>query len=270
MTESTTVEDNPINTDGDSIDTTTSTDPTPTTDETPRTGDNLETSDDEDKPEDKSDESGEAEEAPAPDKFDEDLDDWAEKRGGDRPETDGERKALQELRNSQREFSKAHETKENTKKFQESLSKVKPEQEEDEFEDASDKRIRQLEETIEGERTNRLQSEFYATKGVSKEEGDLMAAIFEEKFNKANTPESRKNVFDFWAHPDQLDDLYTLAKARLGSGTSDDIVDKAKQAERERIAKEQQASGPGRNASKATASEKSSDAERLEKFSNWD
>lgn len=267
MTDSTTVEDNPNNADGVTADTTTSTDPQTTTEEqTPSTGDNLDTSNNEDKP----DESGESTETPAPDKFDEDLDDWAEKRNGTVPETDNERKALQELRNSQREFTKTHEANVNSKKLKDSVSKSKPEESDDEFEDVTDKRIRQIEEKYEGEVTNRLQSEFYTANNVSNEEGDLMAAIFQEKFDKATTPQARKQVFDFWSNPEQLDDLYTLAKARLGKGTPSDIVDEAKRAEREKIANEQKASGPNRNASKATVTDKSVAAARLEKFSHWD
>jgi hypothetical protein len=43
--------------------------------------------------------------------FDEDLDTWAERAGHDKPETDRERKLLQNLRNSQREFTKDRQAK---------------------------------------------------------------------------------------------------------------------------------------------------------------
>lgn len=209
------------------------------------------------------DETTTTEEAPAT-KFDADLDVWAEKTGRTKPDTDRERELYQEIRDGQRKFSVTQASR----KMGKAIDELKPnasEQDEDDEEDPLVKETRALREQFQDERNLRLRSEFFTANEISDSEGDAIADIFKEKVDK-----SGEAAFDYWSHPDNLQDLLDLARARIGSESKTDVEEVAARKERERISKESKANGPNRNASTTTTSSKTEDEERLERFSNWD
>mgnify|MGYP000846118151 CR=1 FL=1 len=208
--------------------------------------------------------------------IDEDLDDWAERRGFPKAETDEQRQAYQKTRNDQREFTKSRQAEKDAA-LPEDLNKEiqdnKPESEDDddEFEDDTEKRLKKLESEREQERVTRLQSEFYTTNNVTESEGKAILDIFKEKVSTPTSPEAKQRAFDYWSSPDALPDLLDLAKARLASSQDTSVIeDEAAKAERERIAKESNANSPGRGAKNPVPGTKTEEQKRLERFSNWD
>lgn len=274
---STTPADNPTNNDA-AADSTTVTDPKTGTDTQPAdNGDNLEDSskstDDSaggDKPTD-----GDGNDAPAS-KFDDDLDDWIVKRGLKVPETDAEKQALQDLRTGQREFTREQQAKReaaDAKALGDEMHKAKPEPSDDDDDDIDplEKRQNKIEEQLAQERNTRLQSEFYTTNKVSEEEHKAILDIYKEKVTKPTTPEGKKAAFDLWSSPDALGDLLDLARARISKSTDPSLAqDEAARKERERIAKESNATSPGRGAKTPTSGKKTPEQERMDRFSTWD
>jgi hypothetical protein len=250
--------------------TATSTDSAASTEQqTADTGDNLDTSkstDDSAGGDKSTDDSGDDK---APTTFDTDLDDWAEKRNGAKPTTDVERQALQELRDKQREYTRNQQSKDANKEISKSIKDVKlpdgADQDDDTFEDPVTKRQDAIEAQLAEERNLRVRSEYFTDKGVTMEESKVMGEILKEKVAKGG-----KSALDYWTNPDNLEDWHSLAQARLMKSTDNSAVaDAAAQKERERIAKESKANGPSRNASTTSTSDKSEEAKRLERFTNW-
>lgn len=208
---------------------------------------------------------------PTSPKFDEDLDDWAEKTGRPKPTTDTERQAFQDLRDGQREFSRAQEAKKNA----DALNKVVEETDVDDLDDEEDdedpvlKEIRELKKDRDEQRTARLQSEFFTENKVSEEQGKTIAEIFDEKMKRETDPKEKLAAFKYWSSPARLPDLLELAQARLGSADAEAAREVAQQEERERIAKESEANSTNRGAKSTVTGEKSDDERRLESFSNW-
>lgn len=277
---STTSGDNPTDSDITAGDTTT-TDPKTETDSQPGSDTNdlddtsksTDSSADDDKSED---EDNKSDDAPASPKLDEDLDDWVEKKGLPKAETDEQKAAYQAQRDEQREFTRTRQAEKaanDAKELGNEVHKAKPEASDDEDDDLDpiEKRQNALEQKYENERTTRLQSEFYAANSVTPEQHQAILEVFKEKVARPETPEAKQRAFDIWASPDALPDLLDLAKARLAKGSDDGTVaDEAARKERERIARESQASSPGRGARSSTSTEKTEDQKRLDRFSNWD
>lgn len=246
---------------------TTSTD----TNETAKQGDNPDASKPNDTTvvgDDKSQQTSKTNDTPAT--FDDDLDDWATKRGFPKATTDTEKQAYQDQRDQQREYTRAQQAKTNSEDLTKEVGKAKsdiPKEEDDEDLDPLEKRQNAIEAQLHAERETRLQSEFYTENKVTPEEHKMLLAVMTEKFNRPTTPEGKKNAVETWSNPDALPDLLDIAKARIAKtvGTSD-ITDEAARKERERIAKESNANSPNRGASTTTTSDKTEDAARLERF----
>lgn len=228
-------------------------------------GDNSDTSTstDESAADDKS-KTGEEDDKTAPaSKFDDDLDDWAEKTKRGKPETDRERAALQEIRNSQREFSKQQEAKKAQDALKTGTEEAKPEGDDDEIDDPLEKDVAELKASRDAERTARLQSEYFSANDVTSEEAKAMGDILKEMVESEESPEDKKAAYDYWTNPKRLAKWHKLAKAELGSGAVDTtaVADEAARKERERIAKESHSNGPSRNAS-APPADKTSEQKR--------
>ncbi|RTL04855.1 hypothetical protein EKK58_09530 [Candidatus Dependentiae bacterium] len=200
--------------------------------------------------------------------FDKDLDSWAERTGRPAPANDNERALLQEIRDKQREFSKAQTAKDANNDIKEVIDKNKPDSgdDEDDSGDPLENDVKDIKGQLAEERALRLRNEFLFENSVTTDQVKVMGDILKEKVDKGG-----KTAFDYWTHPDQLQDWLDLADAKL-SKTSDDteLIDEAARKERERIAKEQQANSPGRNAKPPVTSDDSPEKQRLKTFSNWD
>jgi hypothetical protein len=275
---STTAGDDP-NKDGDAVaDSTTTEDPKTATDQqTADNGDNLDpskstddTSADGDKKPADDTKSDEGKDAPAS-TFDEDIDEWVEKRGLPKPETDEQKQEYQNLRNSQREFTREQQAKKDAGALGKAVEDAKAENtttdNDDENEDPLEKRMAELEAERATERTTRLQSEFYTENKVTSEEGQTILEIFTEKVNRPTTIDGKKAALDYWSSPEALPDLLDIAKARLkNSDDSSSVADEAAREERERIAKESNASSTGRSAKNVQTTEKSAEDARNERL----
>lgn len=220
--------------------------------------DNLETSKSTDKSDDddKSTTDDKKDDDSSASKFDDDLDEWAKKTNRAVPTTDSERSLLQEIRNGQREFSREQEAKKATAAVQDAMKNSKPtdnkQDDEDDDGDPLAKEVQQLKADNRSERTARLQSEYFSTHPVTPEESKVMGEILKEKVDKGG-----QSAYDYWTNPDNLEDWHTLAKARLNASTDTTAIEtEAARKERVRIAKEQQANGPSRNAKSTATSEK--------------
>lgn len=222
-------------------------------------GDNLDTSKSTDSSaDDDKSKTGEEDDSSSASQFDTDLDEWAKKTGRAVPTTDGERKLLQEIRDGQREFSREQQAKKATAEVQDAMKNAKPDdnkQGDDEDDDDGDplaKEVAELKASNRSERTARLQSEYFSTHPVTPEESKVMGEILKEKVDKGG-----KTAYEYWTNPDNLEDWHMLAKARIGATTDNtEIEQEAARKERARIAKEQQASGPSRNASTQSPKDK--------------
>lgn len=192
-------------------------------------------------------------------KFDTDLDEWAEKTKRPVPQDDRERALYQEIRDSQRDFSRSKQTKEATTEIAKSIDAVKPadNKEEDDERDPVEIRQDEIENQLREERSLRVRSEYFAEKSVTADQSKVMGEILQEKVDRAATPAAKKAAFDYWTDPTNLEDWHALAKARLSTTTDTTVVqEEAARKERERIAKESQAAGAIRNAKSTTESAK--------------
>lgn len=275
---STTPGDNPDNSDA-TAESTTTTDPTNTgTDNQPaNTGDNLE---DTSKSTDAADgdknptDDTKTDDAPAS-KFDDDLDEWIEKRGLAKPENDEQKQSYQDLRNGQREYTKSQQAKQkdnDVKSLSDKVNELNPtdDNEEDDL-DPLEKDVQEMKAQLREERVTRLQTEYFVENNVTTEESEAMGAVLKELVAKEDTPQEKKAALDYWTNPKRLSQWHQLAKARIGEASDTDaIVDEATRKERERIAKESNANSPGRGAKTTTQGTKTPEQERLERFSNWD
>lgn len=218
--------------------------------QTPDDGADLDSSKSTDKPTDDGDKTpedgGKKGDTPAP-KFDDDLDEWAEKTGRPKPETDRERELYQEIRNDRREKTREQQAKDSQKSVDKAIQDAKPDdnkQDDDDEDDPLAKEVAELKASNMEERNLRLRSEYFSANDVSEAEAKAMAEILQEKVDKGG-----QNAYDYWTNPDQLQDWHQLAKARLATTTDRAAIEeKAAQEERERIAKEHQASGGTRSA----------------------
>lgn len=189
-------------------------------------------------------------------KFDEDLDDWATKTGRTAPTSDRERELYQEIRDGQREYSRAkagEEAKTNLKDVNNAIKDVKPaddSQREDEDADPLEKRLNELEAKNYEERSLRQRSEFFTANQITKEQSDMMGEILKEKAEKGG-----KAAYDYWTNPENLDDWFQLAKARLIDIDTSTVAEEAARKERERIATESRASSTRRSATTTTTAE---------------
>ena len=214
----------------------------------PQGEDNLDDTSKSDTPtdDDKSKEGGE--DTPAP-KFDSDLDEWAEKTGRAKPESDRERELYQEIRDGQREFSRSKQAKDVEKDVNKAIQDAKPtdnkpDEDDDDGRDPLEKRQDTIEQQLAEERALRARSEYMIDKSVTEEESKVMGEILKEKVAKGG-----KQAFDYWTDPANLEDWHTLAKAKLAVNQDTSVIEEeAARKERARIAKEHQAGGPSRNA----------------------
>lgn len=282
MTETSTTDGDNSNNSDAGTDSTTTTEPTSTsTDNQP--GNDANNLDDSSKSTDtdsadddkKSADDKKADDASASTELDSDLEDWIKGRGLTVPETEEGKQALQDLRNEQRDFTRsrqADKAAKDAKALGDEITTNKPDSKTDDDDDADplEKRVKANEEAFQQERTTRLQSEFYTTNSVTPEQHKTILEIFKEKVAAPTSQEGKQKAFDLWSSPDALTDLLDLAKARLGKGDDSVVADEAARKERERIARESQATSPGRGAKTSTSGEKTEDQKRLERFSNWD
>lgn len=177
--------------------------------------------------------------------FDKDLDDWATKTGRAVPTTDRERELYQEIRNGQREFSRARSSQENVSK---AITDQKPADDDDD-EGSGDPlldRLNKYEASMQEERSLRIRSEYFGEHKVSEAEGKMMGDILKEKVDRGGA-----EAYKFWTNPDNLADWHALAQARLMNQDTAAIRDQAAAEERARIAKESKATG-GANRSATT------------------
>ncbi len=209
-------------------------------------------------------------------KFDDDIDDWAIKRGFPKPETDEQRAAYQKSRDEQRDFTRSRQAEKaaaDAKSLGKEIKGLKPkdDQEDDDL-DPIEKRQNKIEAQLEEERNTRLQSEFYTDNSVTNDEHKVILDLIKEKIARPTTDEGKKRAFDTWTSPDALPDLLDLARARIASkgGDRSVIEEEAARKERERIAKESNANSPGPNARTRSDGKKTPEQERLERFSTWD
>lgn len=206
--------------------------------------------------------------------LDNDLDTWIEKRGFPKPTTDAEKQAYQASRNEQREFTRQQQAAKSGKAANELdttvkdvKEKLKPADDSDDLEDPVEKRLAAIEEERNNERDLRLKSELYAREQVTTEEHDTIKTILMEKVDKAGTDAQKLEALDYWGAPAQLSDLLDIARARLVKGVDNSAdLEKAAQEERERIAKESNASSPGRSATTPPSGDKTPDQERTERL----
>lgn len=273
---STTDENNQANSDAASTDTSTD---SASTDNQTAASDNLDgtsKSTDSSADGDKSTATEDVNDAPASPKLDEDIVDWAEKRGLKVPETDSEKAAAQTLRDEQREFTKLRQADKATKDAQELSKEVqtsKPEKvnEEDDYVDPVTKRQDKIESDLAAEKTTRLQSEFYSTNSVTPEQHKAILEVYKQKVSTPVSDEGKQRAFEIWSDPSALPDLLDLANARIAKGSDTSAVaDEAARKEREKIARESQANSPGRGAKSTTSGTKTAEQERLDRFKNWD
>lgn len=196
-------------------------------------------------------------------KFDTDLDEWAEKTGRRKPESDQEREDYQMIRDSQREYSR-NKSKDSQKEISKAIQDAKPddnkaEDEDDDDRDPIEKRQDAIEAQLAEERALRARSEYFTEKSVTEEESKVMGEILKEKVDKGG-----KAAYDYWTDPNNLEDWHTLAQARLAANKDTSVIEQeAARKERERIAKESQANGGSRSA-KVTQPAKSQGYNRTE------
>lgn len=184
--------------------------------------------------------------------FDDDLDAWAEKTGHDKPETERERRLLQDLRDSKREFTRERQTKK-TADLQKAIKEATPEPTADDVVDPLEKEVQRLAAQVEEQRTTQMQKDFFREHGITDDEVAIMGEILKDKATQGNM-----KAFEALADPENLGDLYDLMKIRLskeGTDTSE-VIEKAKKEERERLAKESKSGGPNRSAKSAVSAGK--------------
>ncbi len=200
------------------------------------------------------------------DTIDDDIDSWAEKAGHEKPETEKERKLLQKLRDSQREFTKGQQAKKGTDQIKDVIRKEEEAAgpKKDDATDPIEKRLAAVEADRIEERTLRLRSEFFTANTISDSTSQVMADIFKEKVALAGTPEAKQRVIDYWSDPAQLQDWLDLAQARESkSSDKESIASEAAKNERERIAREQNASGVNRSAKSTVTKDQDSALDKL-------
>jgi len=252
------------------------TDSQATDQQTGNDADNLDTSNqDQNQSDDANNNDSTDEETDTPATFDDDLDDWMEKRKLPKAENDEQKQAYQDLRNSQREFTREQQAKKDAaalnKDLKDQREELNPSQDDDEEEDDElEKTVKELKADRDLERTTRLQSEFYTENKVSDAEHKAILDIIKEKVAKAASKEGKLRALDIWGSTDALPDLLDLAKARASKSTDPSLAEEAaRKAERDRIAKESNANSTNRGAKTVTTGDKTPEQQRLERFSDW-
>lgn len=201
--------------------------------------------------------------------FDSDLDEWAAKTGRSAPTTDRERELYQEIRDSQREYTRTRQSGTARHDVEKTLREVEPEpydkQGDGEYDPYQEQQNR-LERMFYEERANRLRGEFFHEHNVTSEQADMMGQILKEKIDKGG-----RAAYDFWTNPDNLGDWYMLAKARLATEPDLSSVEaEAARAERERIAKESQAAAASPRSASITQTQKPAEYDRAAYFASDD
>ncbi len=200
------------------------------------------------------DDSGKTDDSDSP-AFDADLDEWAEKTGRGKPETDRERKLMQDIRNGQRDYSRARAPKKTADDIAKVIDGAKPKSRDpDPAADPLEVKYNQLESDLRMERDTRLRAEYVTENNVTTEEAEVMGQILKEKADRGDM-----RTFEALADARNMGDLHDLAKMRMAKGApadSADVVAKAKQEERDRLAKISKAGGPSRSAKSTTPAAK--------------
>lgn len=241
-------------------------------DSTSADDDTDESTGEETQPEDNND-GDDATAPPAPDdlKFDKDLDDWATKRGYKLTD-DSVRRIAQDARNAQRELRQKQEADAVAAKLNSVLpdepltpqdDTTPDEHPEDpyyydpaaemrkEFKEFQNWTKQQLEQST----GLRLQSEFISSKNVTEAESEAMVSLVQSE-KEAGNIEAVKYLSD----PKNLPRLYQLAKLEMAeNANTNDVADKARAQERERLARISQAGGPNRNPKSTVTSDKKVD-----------
>ena len=202
---------------------------------------------DESADDDKKSETEEEDDSSDSKKFDDDLDEWAEKTGRKKPETDQEKADYQLIRDSQREYSRGKQ-KESQDGLDKAIKSAKPDankqDEDDDERDPVERRQDTLEARLAESEAKNARSEYFSEFNVTEQESKVMGEILKEKTDKGG-----KAAFDYWTNPDQLADWHALAKARLAASQDTSVIaEEAARKERARIAKESQANGASRSA----------------------
>lgn len=223
---------------------------------TTTSSDNLETTTSTTTTDDSSSDAGAtADDSASTPKFDEDLDDWAAKTNRPAPTSDRERELYQEIRDGQREYSRnkaIEDAKESLADVNNLIKDQRPDPNplDDEELDPLEKRLNDLEADRAQERSLRMRSEFFTANQITKEQSDMMGEILKEKVDKFG-----KAAYDHWTNPDNLEDWYQLAKARLIDIDTSAVAEEAARKERERIATESKATATRRSATTTTTAE---------------
>jgi hypothetical protein len=142
-----------------------------------------------------------------------DLDEWAEKTGRAKPESDRERELYQEIRDSQREFTRSKQAKDSQKEIDKAIQDAKPtddkpDDDEDDDRDPVEKRQDAIEQQLAEERALRARSEYFTEKSVTEEESKVMGEILKEKVAKGG-----QKAFEYWTDPANLEDWHTLGES---------------------------------------------------------
>lgn len=190
--------------------------------------------------------------------FDKDLDEWAEKKGYEKPENDRERKLFQELRNNEREFTRNRQTKKTADDLNKTIKDAAPKADADAIVDPLEKDVASLRSELNQERTTRLQSEYFSQNGVTADEVEVMGEILKEKAARGDM-----SAFNYLSDARNLGDLHDLVKIRMQKTETSDVAEKAKQEERERIAKLSKSTSTSRSAKSTVPGNKTDELTEL-------
>lgn len=210
-----------------------------------------------------------------PAKFDDDLDEWSEKRGYGKPETDRERKLAQDIRNNQRDFHKTSEGKKTALEISKTIGDLDPAKTavkgdggEGDDGDPVEKDVAAIKQELRDTKASQMRSEYFIQNEVTPEEQVTMSEILKERVDRAKTPEGKLRAFEYLTDPENTADWHALAKSRLATTTSPgEIEDKARADERERLAKITASDGPDKNAS--TTSTKEDNSRHSQLMDRW-
>ena len=195
---------------------------------------------------DESTDKSEAKDAPVLDK---DLDDWAEKAGLGKPETERERRAVQIARDNQREFSRRQAAVKSAKQLETVVDETSKVGESDENDDPIMAKMNAIERQLAITDNNLRVSNFYnamseAGTPVSNEEAEVMGNLL-----KQTAETDGKAGVDFLLK--DMSRWHKLAKLEMSNDNSDEVseaTEKARLEERQKLARKTQAKGPSTSA----------------------
>jgi hypothetical protein len=202
--------------------------------------------------------------------FDEDLDSWVEKRNLPAATDEAQKRAYQDMRNEQRDFTRNRQAQTDAGDLDKTIRDAKKglkTAEDDEDLTPVEQRLAALEADKNAQADYIAKSEVYTREKVTPEEHKVVLDIFKEKVERQSTNEGKLKAVDLWGSSEALPDLLDLARARIAKGMDTSLIeDKAAREEREKIAKESQAKSPNRNATNHNPSDKTPEQERVDRL----